>query len=620
MAEQKETILFDLKIKEDKASVDAMTVSIGSLAEANKKLRAERKELNLETAEGQKRVQEINKQLDANNAKIKENSSALEKQRLNVGNYGGALDKLVPGLGATIQGFQGMTKAAITFIATPIGLVIAALGVALGALTSYFKGSEEGQTKLNRIMDIGSAVIGKFSDLVQFLGGTLFKTLAEGFETIIGFLDKWVPGFTEATEALSKFLNLDVAKNISDLEEERVALNRLLITERGRLKAEIEAAKLRAESTKDAKLRAAALAEVESKTNELFDQELKLAQLERDIAIEKGKLANNTIEDNDKIAESIAKVDDIERQRAAALKENATKVLAITEQQRMAIEKERDAIVAANLAEIKREADQVLSAAAKEERHQRELEQINERIQAYVSEEEIMRRRIEALDLEADLEDESADANAALAKELKKLASIRLEEARNTDVATNAVLQSGQIALQVAGQSKGLSTGIALISTYFAAQKAFESQFLPVPDPSSPVRGSIAAAVAVASGLARVAQINKIGFASGGYTGDGLGIMDGSGFKVAGVVHENEWVASKAMVESPKTGPVIMALERARRLGSFDAGGFTSFDANQAIGGLNSTQQPQVVPVLVLEEFEYKSNEKNTTLSKARVI
>ena len=620
MAEQKETILFDLKIKEDKASVDAMTVSIGSLAEANKKLRAERKELNLETAEGQKRVQEINKQLDTNNAKIKENSSALEKQRLNVGNYGGALDKLVPGLGATIQGFQGMTKAAITFIATPIGLVIAALGVALGALTSYFKGSEEGQTKLNRIMDIGSAVIGKFSDLVQFLGGTLFKTLAEGFETIIGFLDKWVPGFAEATEALSKFLNLDVAQHISDLEEERVALNRLLITERGRLKAEIEAAKLRAESTKDAKLRAAALAEVESKTNELFDQELKLAQLERDIAIEKGKLANNTIEDNDKIAESIAKVDDIERQRAAALKENATKVLAITEQQRMATEKERDAIVAANLAEIKREADQVLSAAAKEERHQRELEQINERIQAYVSEEEIMRRRIEALDLEADLEDESAEANADLAKELKKLAAIRLEEARNTEVATNAVLQSGQIALQVAGQSKGLSTGIALISTYFAAQKAFESQFLPVPDPSSPVRGSIAAAVAVASGLARVAQINKIGFASGGYTGDGLGIMDGSGFKVAGVVHENEWVASKAMVESPKTGPVIMALERARRLGSFDAGGFTSFDANQAIGGLNSAQQPQVVPVLVLEEFEYKSNEKNTTLSKARVI
>jgi len=617
MAEQKETILFDLKIKEDKASVDAMTVSIGSLAEANKKLRAERKELNLETAEGQKRVQDINKQIDANNAKIKENSSALEKQRMNIGNYTGALDKLVPGLGATIQGFQGMTKSAMAFIATPIGAVIAALGLAIAALTSYFKGSEEGQTKFNRLMDVGSAVIGKFSDLVQFLGGTLFKGLAKGFETIIGFLDKWVPGFHEATEALSKFLNLDVAAHISDLEEERVALNRLLITERGRLKAEIEAAKVRAESTKDVKIRAAALAEVEKKTNELFDKEAKLAKLESEIAIEKGKLANNTIEDNDAIAESIAKIDDIERQRSAALKENATKVLAITEQQRMATEKERDAIVAAANAAILKEVQDAETARAKEERHQRELEQINERIQAYVSEEEIMRRRIAALDLEADLTDESADANADLEKELKRLAIARDVEVKNAQFADSARMQSLAIAQQVAGKSKGMSSGIALISTYFAAQKAFESQFLPIPDPSSPIRGGIAAAIAVAGGLARVAQINNIGFASGGFTGDGYGMRDSSGFKPAGIVHEGEWVAPKWMVN--KYANSFMSLENQRMKG-YASGGFVDFETRQAAGTFNPTQQPQVVPVLVLEDFEYKSNIKNETLAKAQIL
>lgn len=411
-----EEIIFRIDIPQESIT------SLENLTKANKALREERKKLNLETADGQKRAQEINKQLDANTNIIKANSSALEKQRLNVGNYTGALDKLVPGLGATVTGFQGMTKSALAFIATPIGLVIAALGVALGSIMSYLKGTEEGQHKLNKIMDVGSAVIGKFSDLVSFLGGTLFKALAAGFETIIGFLNKWVPGFSEATEALGKFLNLDTAAHISAMEEERVALNRLLITERGRLKAEIEAAKLRAESTKDVKLRTAALAEVEQKTNELFDKELKLATLERDLAKERAAQAPNDIAANDALAESQAKLDDISRQRFAALKENSTKQLAVNEQSRMALEKERDEVVKLANEENIREGNKVLAAAAQEERHQRELEQINERIQAYVSEEEIMRRRIEVLDLESDLADESADANADYTKEVKKLA------------------------------------------------------------------------------------------------------------------------------------------------------------------------------------------------------
>jgi len=228
-----EELLFKSEIPQESIT------SIENLTKANKELREERKKLNLETAEGQKRANEINKQLDANTEIIKKNSSALEKQRLNVGNYTGALDKLVPGLGATSAGFQGMTKTALAFIATPIGAVIGALGLALAALTAYFKGSEEGQTKFNRIMNVGSAIIGKFGDLVQFVGKVLFENLAAGFEKVIGFLDKWVPGFHAATEAMSEFLNLDVAANISALEEQQVALNRLLITERGRLRAEI---------------------------------------------------------------------------------------------------------------------------------------------------------------------------------------------------------------------------------------------------------------------------------------------------------------------------------------------------------------------------------------------
>ena len=58
-----------------------------------------------------------------------------------------------------------------------------------------------------------------------------------------------------------------------------------------------------------------------------------------------------------------------------------------------------------------------------------------------------------------------------------------------------------------------------LATTYLSATQAYASQFLPLPDPSSPVRGGIAAGLAVAAGLANVAKIASQKFEGGGATG-----------------------------------------------------------------------------------------------------
>lgn len=57
---------------------------------------------------------------------------------------------------------------------------------------------------------------------------------------------------------------------------------------------------------------------------------------------------------------------------------------------------------------------------------------------------------------------------------------------------------------------KALSVAGTLVSTYSSAQKAYESQFTPIPTPDSPIRGAIAAAAAVASGLANVKAILSV--------------------------------------------------------------------------------------------------------------
>jgi len=64
-------------------------------------------------------------------------------------------------------------------------------------------------------------------------------------------------------------------------------------------------------------------------------------------------------------------------------------------------------------------------------------------------------------------------------------------------------------------RQKALSIAETIVSTYATAQKAYSSQIIPL-DPTSIVRGQIAAAVAIVGGLARVAAISATKFNSSG--------------------------------------------------------------------------------------------------------
>lgn len=116
------------------------------------------------------------------------------------------------------------------------------------------------------------------------------------------------------------------------------------------------------------------------------------------------------------------------------------------------------------------------------------------------------------------------DANKKAAKEVE-LAEKGKQAARELGI--QGAQAASQLLQSVFGESKEIAIAEALISTYFAAQKAFESQFLPVPTPDSPVRGKVAAAIAVAQGLARVAAIKSTNLGSGGGGGAPSGGVGG---------------------------------------------------------------------------------------------
>lgn len=112
----------------------------------------------------------------------------------------------------------------------------------------------------------------------------------------------------------------------------------------------------------------------------------------------------------------------------------------------------------------------------------------------------------------------------------------------------------------------------------------------------------IAAGMAVAAGMIQIAAIKKQqqaaeaqGYSVGGFT------PDGAKDEPVGIVHAGEWVASQKLVKSPKTRPIIDALEYAQRTNTI--GSLNAADVSRSITApmlLASTPQQAVQPNVIV--------------------
>lgn len=78
------------------------------------------------------------------------------------------------------------------------------------------------------------------------------------------------------------------------------------------------------------------------------------------------------------------------------------------------------------------------------------------------------------------------------------------------DSTSNALMLASEIAGQQTGVGKALAVASTVISTYSAAQKAYESAFLPVPTYLSPIIGRVNQGIAIATGLMNVKKILSV--------------------------------------------------------------------------------------------------------------
>lgn len=95
------------------------------------------------------------------------------------------------------------------------------------------------------------------------------------------------------------------------------------------------------------------------------------------------------------------------------------------------------------------------------------------------------------------------------------------------------VERQNKIARKQFKREKALKIIMALADTASSASKAYLSQFLPIPTPDSPARGTAAAALATAFGLAQVAALSRLKYTEQGMptptlTSQGVGATGGS--------------------------------------------------------------------------------------------
>ena len=559
-------------------AIDVQEGSINELRASNKALTAERNTLNLSTAEGQKRLKEINTQLDANNTKIRENVSGLEKQKINIGNYASALDGIVPGLGGFVNGIQGATTASKAFIATPLGAVIGALGLALGTLISYFKGSEEGQRRLNVITQTASAIFEKFMDVVEGIGEAIFNAftnpkqaltdlvdfikenlinrfkafaviiegiknldfkqvangalqLGSGVENVIGK----VQNLGKAVgEAINK--GVEQGKGLANLQEEiRKRENKYLVDSAN---IETQVFKLREKAiTQEGDLRKSTLEKAIALEKSLEDQSIKIAEKKLELAKLELETKGNDQEAIKAVAQAEANLAQVRGQAAQAT---------------LRFQKELEGLRAKELKD-QEDLQKAITKAVEEA--------LKARSDAYKKDEE---ERLANEKKAADFRKSIIEAGLKIGDQIREREKKQSEDKRKRDEAELAIQRAkiqvasnlGATIQNLAGKNKELAiaglviekaSAIAQIisNTGIANAKAIGISPITAGQPWVAIN-TISAALSIAniikSATDSISQINSTGFANGGYTGPG------GKYEPAGIVHKGEVVFSQADV------------------------------------------------------------------------
>lgn len=541
--------------------------------------------LNTETAEGIKRSDQLQKELSELNAQITKSSKSAGLFKDQIGNYPQAFGEAAKGINiaGTSVGDLGTKISSFINPATAAVGIITALGSAYARSTIGAKDLEFAQ---NRLAAATTVATNAFASLISSAedGQGLFSSLLDGI------LDRFLPAISQVSETVALLQEeledigreeLEIRANISDRLEENQELLTLIADENETLNSKLNATNAIIANLTNNQAELVSVKEKELKATETllaFDQQNE--DLQTRVLEIKRELAKAQADTEKRIQATIRTQQDLNRQ--------------IAEEARLRglVQRQGGRSGAEEQATLQGGANAPTGSGI-----------------------------TEGVDFQVDATEQAAQAQANMidaANKAKFDSTAKYNEMRvENEKATNAALaniagNAAELFDESTGAYQILASAQTLISTYTAAQRAFEAMAgIPVIGPGL---GAAAAALAVAQGLQRVAAINGVGFAEGGYTGDG------GKYDVAGVVHKGEYVAPKNVVSSPAAKPHLRALERMR--GGYADGGFVTntntFEANQSLVMMNMIRMLPA-PVVSVVEINRESRRVAVKESMSRI-
>ena len=494
-----------------------------------------------------KSVEELQKEmsnLGKETKKVAQENSILAKGKQ-------AFNDMKAGIKGATAGFKGLRGA---IAATGIG----ALLIAITALVSYFKNSEEGSRKLAIAMEALGIITGKIMDFFSNLGQMIFWAFTNPKEALMNFVDlikenliNRFEGLLELIPQLGKAINALFKGNFSEAGKIAAdAVGKVVLGVEDVTDKVVEATQ---EVIKFGKTVVAEVNEAVAVATLLVDQFRAIRNAQQALIVDNANL-NKELETQQKIAEDTTRT--YEERKAALekvgeaqvkLAENLANQAKLEEQNlRLQISQESnyekreeletslaEAIATRIDAETALETRRLDAARITVELEREELER-----------KQAIRDKLKEMELE-DIENEFVKAQEELAaaqqrdlEELERLKATEEEKQKvkefygkksdklkkeqalfeenlqkqvteaNLQVASGALSALSNLVGQNTAAGKAAAIAATTIDTYLAAQKAYTSQLLPG-DPSSPIRAAIAAGVAVAGGIANVAAIIK---------------------------------------------------------------------------------------------------------------
>lgn len=337
-------------------SIESLRASLQKMEEAWRKMSAAERE----SAAGQElkeKIQSLKEELTGLERGTTETVSGLKQ-------FQSQLEACPGPIGQTATAIGKMTKAALAFIATPLGMVLAAIAAGLAAVTSWFHRTEEGENALANATAAFNQVLASLLDVVDKVGEWLYKAFTKPKEALTDLVDfiegqvvNRITSVGKAAQAVWKMLQGDIKEGAADfanawlqgltgiedagrkasawmadtnekikesveLQKRRNALDvaeRDLLVERSRLEARIGELRDKAYDMNSPEAeRLKALKEAIRLTDELFAKEQAIAKEKYEIIKKQNSLANSNKADLRAEAEALAEVNRLEAQRYAS--------------------------------------------------------------------------------------------------------------------------------------------------------------------------------------------------------------------------------------------------------------------------------------------------------------